>query len=122
MVTLTRNYRSTQPILDVADAVWADAAHSYPKRLQAVREGGVRPRLVFCLDPATGKVFWHYDELSQGGPEKKGYAANLLSSLTVEVRRTRKGDERRIYFASSVGGSNAVVFCLEDEWVDEEKE
>jgi ATP-dependent DNA helicase UvrD/PcrA len=51
IVTLTRNYRSTQPILDVANAVWADAPHSYPKRLQAVREGGVLPRLVYCLDP-----------------------------------------------------------------------
>jgi DNA helicase-2/ATP-dependent DNA helicase PcrA len=52
MVTLTRNYRSTQPILDVANTVWADAAHSYPKRPQAVRGGGVLPRLVYCLDPA----------------------------------------------------------------------
>jgi DNA helicase-2/ATP-dependent DNA helicase PcrA len=50
MVTLTRNYRSTQPILDLANEVWADAPHSYPKRLRAARGGAVLPQLVYCLD------------------------------------------------------------------------
>jgi DNA helicase-2/ATP-dependent DNA helicase PcrA len=52
MVTLERNYRSTQPILDLANEVWADAARAYPKRLQAVRDGGGPPQLVYCLDNA----------------------------------------------------------------------
>jgi ATP-dependent DNA helicase UvrD/PcrA len=52
IVTLTRNYRSTQPILDLANEVWAQAAKSYPKQLQAQRDGGLQPQLVYSLDQA----------------------------------------------------------------------
>jgi len=52
LVTLTRNYRSTQPILDLANEVWAGAARSYPKELCAERDGGVAPQLVYNLDQA----------------------------------------------------------------------
>ncbi len=80
---------------------------------------------VYCLDPRTGEVFWHFDELSHGGPEGKGYGAALLASVKVQVRRKKDGegrmvDERRIYFASGVNdGANSVIYCLEDEWTGE---
>ena len=51
LVTLTRNYRSTQPILDLANEVWAEATRSYPKQLRAERDGGL-PQLVYSLDQA----------------------------------------------------------------------
>jgi DNA helicase-2/ATP-dependent DNA helicase PcrA len=51
-VTLEQNYRSTQPILDLANAVAAEAERQHPKRLQSVRGAGRRPRLVFCRDEA----------------------------------------------------------------------
>src|SRR6266545_4218141 len=51
-VTLERNYRSTQPILDVANAVAAQAERSHPKRLRSARGAGPRPQLVFCRDEA----------------------------------------------------------------------
>jgi DNA helicase II / ATP-dependent DNA helicase PcrA len=50
VVTLERNYRSTQPILDTANAVAAQASRSYPKRLRTEVELGCRPRLAFCRD------------------------------------------------------------------------
>jgi DNA helicase II / ATP-dependent DNA helicase PcrA len=50
--TLERNYRSTQPILDVANAVAAQAERSHPKQLQSARGDGRRPQLVFCRDEA----------------------------------------------------------------------
>jgi DNA helicase-2/ATP-dependent DNA helicase PcrA len=53
VVTLERNYRSTQPTLDVANALAVQAARSFPKRLQAEREGGVAPELVFCRDESA---------------------------------------------------------------------
>ena len=53
VVTLEQNYRSTQPILDLANEVWADAVWSYPKRLRAVQEGGLKPQLVSCLDQGS---------------------------------------------------------------------
>jgi DNA helicase II / ATP-dependent DNA helicase PcrA len=51
-VLLERNYRAGQPLLDVANAVAAEAEIGYPKTLRAAREGGDRPQLVFCRDQA----------------------------------------------------------------------
>jgi DNA helicase-2/ATP-dependent DNA helicase PcrA len=53
VLRLERNYRSTQPILDVANALAAQARHSFPKRLRSQREQGVRPELVFCRDESA---------------------------------------------------------------------
>jgi ATP-dependent DNA helicase UvrD/PcrA len=53
VVRLVRNYRSTQPILDLANAAWAAATTRYAKELVAVRPGGTRPELVDCTDEAT---------------------------------------------------------------------
>jgi DNA helicase II / ATP-dependent DNA helicase PcrA len=52
VVTLERNYRSTQPILDLANEVAAGATRAYPKRLWADREGRTPPKLLYCRDPA----------------------------------------------------------------------
>jgi outer membrane protein assembly factor BamB len=77
---------------------------------------------LYCLDPARGDVFWHHDELTRGGPDKKGYSATVVSGLAVETRRTKQGEERRVYFAAGTQGmTRAVVFCLEEEWADEGK-
>src|SRR5215204_3587547 len=40
VVTLERNYRSTQPVLDAANAVAAQASRAFPKTLRADRGGG----------------------------------------------------------------------------------
>ena len=53
VVTLERNYRSTQPVLDAANALAAQATRAFPKRLRADREGGVRPRVVCVRDEAA---------------------------------------------------------------------
>jgi ATP-dependent DNA helicase UvrD/PcrA len=50
MATLEENYRSTQPILDVANAVAAATRRSHPKRLRSARSDGRRPELVVCRD------------------------------------------------------------------------
>src|SRR5262249_1282216 len=50
VVTLERNYRSTQPVLDAANELAAQAVRAFPKRLSAQREGGARPRVVFVRD------------------------------------------------------------------------
>jgi ATP-dependent DNA helicase UvrD/PcrA len=55
-VTLERNYRSTQPILDVANAVAAQAERHHPKRLESVRGPGGRPELVLCRDETEEAV------------------------------------------------------------------
>jgi DNA helicase-2/ATP-dependent DNA helicase PcrA len=53
VVTLEQNYRSTQPVLDAANAVAAQAERAFPKRLRADRPGGVRPRVVWLRDEAA---------------------------------------------------------------------
>jgi len=53
IVTLERNYRATQPLLDVANAVAEQAARGYRKALRAERPGGRAPELVLCLDEAA---------------------------------------------------------------------
>ena len=50
VVTLERNYRSTQPVLDAANALAAQAVRAFPKRLAAQRDGGARPRVIFVRD------------------------------------------------------------------------
>ncbi len=51
-VTLERNYRSSQPLLDVANAVSAQDVDGFPKTLVAQRDGGARPALVYVRDQA----------------------------------------------------------------------
>jgi DNA helicase II / ATP-dependent DNA helicase PcrA len=50
VVTLLENYRSTQPILDAANALIGEATRQHCKQLHAVRGPGGRPRLVTVAD------------------------------------------------------------------------
>lgn len=53
VVTLARNYRSTQPILDAANAVIGLAAERFTKDLVSDRASSEKPRLVTVADEAT---------------------------------------------------------------------
>jgi DNA helicase II / ATP-dependent DNA helicase PcrA len=53
VVTLAQNYRSTQPVLDAANALMLEAPRQYRKHLLAARGAGVRPRLVSVPDLAA---------------------------------------------------------------------
>ncbi len=50
LVTLAQNYRSTQQVLDVANAVMAEAPRQHRKHLLSSRGEGARPRLVTVED------------------------------------------------------------------------
>lgn len=50
IVRLEQNYRSTQPVLDAANAVLSVATGGYDKSLWTDRPGGARPRLHTCAD------------------------------------------------------------------------
>ncbi len=52
IATLTRNYRSTSPILSATNAIIAEATERRDKDLWTAREGGGRPSLVTCRDEA----------------------------------------------------------------------
>ncbi|HXA93380.1 MAG TPA: ATP-dependent helicase [Steroidobacteraceae bacterium] len=53
VVTLAQNYRSTQPVLDVANALMGEAPRQHRKHLLSVRGGGPRPRVVTVDDLQT---------------------------------------------------------------------
>ncbi|HMM47570.1 MAG TPA: ATP-dependent helicase [Thiobacillaceae bacterium] len=57
IVTLERNYRSTQPILTAANGVIARAAEAYAKSLWSERESAERPGLVSLGDDAAQAAF-----------------------------------------------------------------
>ncbi len=50
IIALECNYRSTQPVLNAANALIAGASRGYRKSLSAARGGGARPRLVTVED------------------------------------------------------------------------
>ncbi|MBA2576736.1 MAG: ATP-dependent helicase [Euzebyaceae bacterium] len=52
VVRLEQNYRSTQPILDAANAVMAQSGLRFDKSLWSQRAGAARPRLHTCADEA----------------------------------------------------------------------
>ena len=50
VVVLEENYRSTQPVLDAANALMAEGGRQYRKFLRSTRGGGPRPRYVTVQD------------------------------------------------------------------------
>lgn len=52
LVTLERNYRSTQPILDASNALIAAALERHAKTLWTDRQSGIKPQLVLIPDEA----------------------------------------------------------------------
>jgi DNA helicase-2/ATP-dependent DNA helicase PcrA len=62
IVTLERNYRSVQPVLDAANGVIGLAAERHAKALRATHAGGDRPSIVRVADEAE-QAAWVADEV-----------------------------------------------------------
>ena len=62
VLTLERNYRSTQPILAASNAVIAGAAERFTKNLWSDRASSARPRLV-TVEDETAQARWVADEV-----------------------------------------------------------
>jgi DNA helicase-2/ATP-dependent DNA helicase PcrA len=96
VITLERNYRSTQPILDLANVVAAGAVRAYPKRLHAIREGGALPRLIYCRDAQQEAIevcARVLDQYEQGTPLREQAvlmrAGHHSATLELELMRRR---------------------------------
>lgn len=96
VVTLERNYRSTAPILALANAVIADAGEGHRKQLWTSETGGVRPVLATCpdqqsqADAVAGSIL----ELYESGVGLREQAVLFRSAhhsdlLEVELARRR---------------------------------
>ncbi len=94
VLTLDRNYRSTQPILEASNAVIALAAERFTKNLWSPR-GGERPRLVTVEDEAAQARFVADDVLvrREGGLRLKQQAVLFRTghhSAALELELTRR--------------------------------
>lgn len=95
IVTLTRNHRSTQAILDVSNAVIALSPQRIPKDLVSVRCGGQPPRLV-RVEGEIAQARWVCDEVllqREGGLALKRQAVLFRAghhSAALELELTRR--------------------------------
>ncbi|MHB8154912.1 MAG: ATP-dependent helicase, partial [Candidatus Omnitrophota bacterium] len=57
IITLEENYRSTQPILDLTNAVIAQAKEKFQKNLYTKKQGGKTPVFIDCADENSQSTF-----------------------------------------------------------------
>jgi DNA helicase-2/ATP-dependent DNA helicase PcrA len=94
VVTLTQNYRSTQPILNASNAVLALASEGYLKRLFSTKLSGEKPQFVQAADESAQVLYIveHLLEHREAGIELKHQAvlfraAHHSAALEVELVR-----------------------------------
>lgn len=94
-VTLDRNYRSTQPILEASNAVIGLATERYTKDLWTDKASAQRPRVVSVADEADQAryVVEKVLEAREGGMKLKSQAVLFRAahhSATLEIELTRR--------------------------------
>jgi DNA helicase-2/ATP-dependent DNA helicase PcrA len=96
IVTLTRNYRSTPPILDASNGVIALAAERHPKELTSLRVAAGKPVLAFVVDESE-QARWVADEVlrqREAGLALKAQAVLFRTShhsAPLELELARRG-------------------------------
>ncbi len=126
-VALEQNYRSTTPILALANAVIAEATEGFRKQLWTEEPGGVRPTLATCPDQqaqATAVAQSVLDHYESGVPLRDqavlfrtGHHSDLLE---VELRRRRipfvKYGGLRFLEAAHVRDLLALLRIVQNPW------
>ena len=95
IVTLDRNYRSTAPILDAANAMIAEASERFTKNLWTSRDSSLKPQLVTVRDEAAqaSYVVERVLEKREGGAALKDQAVLFRTSHhsgPLEIELTRR--------------------------------
>ncbi|MDO8359320.1 MAG: ATP-dependent helicase [Devosia sp.] len=95
IITLDRNYRSTAPILDAANAVIAEAEERFTKNLWTERKSETKPQLVTVRDEADQAryVVERVLEAREGGARLKDQAVLFRTSShsgPLEIELTRR--------------------------------
>jgi len=126
-IALEQNYRSTGPILDLANAVIAEAGEGVAKQLWTDEPGGVRPTLATCPDQqaqasaVSQTVLDHYESgiplRDQAVLFRTGHHSDLLE---VELRRRRipfvKYGGLRFLEAAHVRDLLAMLRIVQNPW------
>jgi DNA helicase-2/ATP-dependent DNA helicase PcrA len=119
IIKLEENYRSTQPILDVANAIIQDVKESYKKRLFSHIEGGETPVVVSARDESEQSryVAQRIEELREQGVPLSEIAVLFRSSshsFDLEIELGKQGIPFRkfggIRFAESAHIKDALAF------------
>src|SRR5262249_35859315 len=119
IIKLEENFRSTQPILDVANAIIADVKESYKKRLYSRIEGGDTPVVVSARDENEQSRFvaQRIAELRDNGVPLSEIAVLFRSSshsFDLEIELGKQGVPFRkfggIRFAESAHIKDALSF------------
>ncbi|HEX3251461.1 MAG TPA: UvrD-helicase domain-containing protein [Pyrinomonadaceae bacterium] len=119
IIKLEENFRSTQPILDVANAIISDVKESYKKRLYSRIEGGSAPVVVSARDENEQSQFvaQRIAELREEGVPLSDIAVLFRSSshsFDLEIELGRAGVPFRkfggIRFAESAHIKDALSF------------
>ncbi|MBI3949009.1 MAG: UvrD-helicase domain-containing protein [Acidobacteria bacterium] len=102
VIKLEENFRSTQPILDVANAIIADARESYAKRLFSRIAEGPQPMLIGARDENEQSRFvvQHIEELRQEGVSLDEIAVLFRASshsFDLEIELSKHGIPFRKY-------------------------
>jgi DNA helicase-2/ATP-dependent DNA helicase PcrA len=87
VVVLEENFRSTQPVLDAANALMADGGRQFRKFLRSTRGGGVKPRYVTVQDDQAqaGYVVERVLECRERGVDLKRQAVLFRNSDHADV-------------------------------------
>src|SRR5258705_2316432 len=119
IIKLEENFRSTQPILDVANAIISDVKESYKKRLYSRIEGGHPPVVVSARDENEQSRFvaQRIAELREEGASLSEIAVLFRSSshsFDLEIELAKQGIPFRkfggIKFAESAHIQDALAF------------
>jgi DNA helicase II / ATP-dependent DNA helicase PcrA len=119
IIKLEENYRSTQPILDVANSIMEDVKESFKKRLFSRIEGGQAPVVVSARDENEQSRFvaQRIDELREEGVPLSEIAVLFRSSshsFDLEIELGKQGIPFRkfggIRFAESAHIKDALSF------------
>ncbi|HEY6247976.1 MAG TPA: UvrD-helicase domain-containing protein [Pyrinomonadaceae bacterium] len=119
IIKLEENYRSTQPILNVANSIMEDVKESYKKRLFSTIDGGESPVVVSARDENEQSRFvaQRIDELREGGTALNEIAVLFRSSshsFDLEIELGKQGIPFRKFggmrFAESAHIKDALSF------------
>ena len=119
IIKLEENYRSTQPILNVANSIMEDVKESYKKRLFSTTDGGELPVVVSARDENEQSRFvaQRIDELRQQGAALSEIAVLFRSSshsFDLEIELGKEGIPFRkfggVRFAESAHIKDALSF------------
>jgi DNA helicase-2/ATP-dependent DNA helicase PcrA len=119
IIKLEENYRSTQPILNVANSIMEDVKESYKKRLFSTIDGGESPVVVSARDENEQSRFvaQRIDELREAGTALNEIAVLFRSSshsFDLEIELGKQGIPFRKFggmrFAESAHIKDALSF------------